>query len=280
MDRGRLLAGLGIVAVLALAGCGGNEDDSAAPDTGTDAGANAESGTEGVPEAGPPDPNLTVEEVAQELPIPEGLTGDEQFDTDLSNLIAASHKVYSEALDSIDVEFTQPDELINYDGAGGDPGPDCGGEPAGPENAAYCRIPAESEHGIIAWDETGLLKPMYDELGDGSTAFIIGHEYAHLVQDRLGLIAEFPLTVEKELNADCWTGGLWGSFQEVGIQFTAADIDSIFAGISVVGDAPGTPWQDEHAHGNAQERQAAFTDGFNGGFRACIDNYAPGFSGG
>lgn len=271
----RLVALLSLVAGLTLTACGseGNDDESGSTDPSEQ--------SAGVPETGPPDPELTVEEVAEAMPLPEPISDNADFNRDLEILVGASHKVYSEALDSIDVEYTLPDEFISYDGAGGDQGPDCGGEPAGAENAAYCRDPAvEGSKGIIVWDETGLLEPMYEELGDGSTAFIMGHEFAHLVQDRMGLIQQFPLTVEKELNADCWTGGLWGSFEEVGIQFTDADIQSIFDGISVVGDAPGTPWQDEHAHGNAQERQAAFTDGFNGGFRACIDNYAPGFSGG
>jgi predicted metalloprotease len=150
----------------------------------------------------------------------------------------------------------------------------------GKDNAAYCRVPGESEYGVIGWDESGLIYPMYKDLGDGSTAFIMGHEYAHLAQDRLGVIDKFPLTVEKELNADCFTGAQWTAYDQAGAAFGEAEIKSIIDGITVVGDAPGTPWQDVHAHGSAEQRQQAFFDGYENGVQFCADEYGPGFSGG
>jgi hypothetical protein len=263
--RARLSTLIAVLAALALAACGGGGNDDESAD---------------VPADGPPDPKLTVEQVSEQMDLPDSVSGDEGFTKTVDILIAASHKYFSESLDQLGADYHLPDEFIAYDGAAGDQGPDCGGEPAGAENAAYCRDPADEEsNGIITWDETGLLYPMFQQLGDGSTAFILGHEYAHLTQDRLGLIQQFPLTIEKELNADCLTGALWGDFGTAGAEYTEEDIQSVFNGISVVGDQPGTPWQDEHAHGNAEERQAVFQEGFDNGFEYCVNSYGPGFSG-
>lgn len=269
---------------LAASGCGG--DDSETSTTEATAGATGATGVQGVeagtgevPLDGPPDPELTVAEVAEQLPLPDHVSSDVGFTESLDIFVAMNHKYWSETLDASGEEYHTPDEFVAYDGASGDQGPDCGGAPLGAENAAYCRVPGESEHGLIGWDETGLLEPLFNDLGDGSTAFIIGHEFAHLVQDRLGLIQKYPLTVEKELAADCLTGAVFNAYVDVGVEFTEADIKSIQDGITTVGDQPGTPWQDEHAHGNAEQRQAAFDTGFNGDVDTCLKQFRPGFSG-
>jgi uncharacterized protein len=275
-----------LAALIALiaGGCGDDDSDTttttgATGATGASGESGAEAGTGAVPPDGPPDPDLTVAEVAEQLPLPDHVTNDQGFNETVDIFIASSHKFWSEALDEIGEPYHLPDEFIAYDGAAGDEGPDCGGAPAGVQNAAYCRVPAESDHGIITFDETGLLKPLFEDLGDGSTAFIIGHEFAHLVQDRLGLIQKYPLTVEKELAADCLTGAYLGGFGAAGVEYTKEDMRSIQDGISIVGDAPGTPWQDEHAHGNAEERQAAFFTGFENDAATCLEEFKPGFSG-
>ena len=276
-----LAAGLLFLGAL-LAGCGGG-DETTSPTTPGATGASGPSGpAEGsaeVPLDGPPDPALTVAEVAEQLPFPEGVVDDQAFVENLDILIAAGHKFWAETLIPSGYDYHTP-EFIAYDGKAGDAGPDCGGEPMGIENAAYCRVPGSDsgKYGIIGWDESRLLYPMYRELGDGSTAFIVAHEYAHLAQDRLGLIAKYPLTIEKELAADCFSGAQWTAYNANGANFTKADIQSIIDGISVVGDAPGTKWQDAHAHGLPEERQAAFFDGYDNGVEFCLKNYQPGFS--
>ena len=235
-------------------------------------------GTGEVPLDGAPDPELTVAEVAEQLPLPDAVVDDPDFKTSLDILIAASHKYYGETIELAGGSYHLPDELIAYDGASGDEGPDCGGAPTGARQRRLLPRSGEPGNGLIAWDESGLLHPLYEEFGDGGTAFIVGHEFAHLAQDRLGIIQQFPLTVEKELNADCMTGGLWGDFGRAGADYSRADIRSIFNGISVVGDQPGTKWQNIHAHGNVEERSKAFLYGFENGLQACLDEYRPGFS--
>jgi hypothetical protein len=281
MARWAALVACIAVAVGLVAGCGGDDEEPTSTASTTGA-----TGVQGVADAGqvpldgPPDPVLTVAEIVPLLPLPEPVVDDPGFKESLDILVAASHKFWAESLTESGIKYHTPDEFVAYDGKGGDAGPDCGGEPMGVENAAYCRVPGESKYGVIGWDETGLIYPLFKELGDGSTAFIMGHEYAHLAQDRAGVIAEFPLTVEKELQADCLTGAQWTAYNQAGANFTKTDIKSIIDGISVVGDAPGTRWQSVHAHGSAEQRQAAFFDGYDRGIEFCIDNYAPGFSGG
>ena len=234
-----------------------------------------------MPLDGPPDPALTTAEVAEQLPFPDGVVNDPGFVKSVDILVAAGHKFWSEsfAATGSGIPYHTP-EFIAYDGKKGDAGPDCGGEPMGIENAAYCRVPGTEtgKFGIIGWDESGLLYPLYTKLGDGSTAFIMAHEYAHLAQDRLRIIQKFPLTIEKELNADCLAGAQWTAYNSAGANFTKQDIQSIIDGITVVGDAPGTKWQDAHAHGLPEERQAAFFDGYDNGVEFCLKNYRPGFS--
>jgi predicted metalloprotease len=267
-----------VVLALAIGGCGGDDEPT---ETTSASGATGGAGptSEQVPLDGPPDPALTVAEIVPALPLPEPVVDDPGFKESLDILVAASHKYWSESLSDSGVPYHTPDEFVAYDGKGGNQGPDCGGEPMGAENAAYCRVPGESEYGLIGWDESALIYPLYKELGDGSTAFIMGHEYAHLAQDRLGIIAEFPLPVEKELNADCLTGAQWTAYNAAGANFTRADIKSIIDGITVVGDAPGTPWQDQHAHGSADDRLTAFFDGYENDPDYCLKHYGPGFSG-
>jgi predicted metalloprotease len=261
--------------VIVLAGCGGGGDSTSAASGAT--GVSVPSADQ-VPLDGPPDPSLTVREIVPALPLPGPVADDPAFHEALDILIAASHKYWAESLDR-NYEYHTPDEFIAYDGKAGDAGPDCGGEPMGIENAAYCRVPGESEYGLIGWDESGLLYPMYKQLGDGAVAFVIAHEYAHLAQDRIGTIQQFPLTVEKELNADCLAGAQWTGYDTHGADFSQADIRSIIDGITVVGDQPGTAWQDIHAHGSAEQRTQVFFDGYQHDPDYCITHYGPGFSG-
>ena len=296
MLRGsRTLVCWAILAALVFAGCGGDDEpevntSAAAPDAGatgatgaqdTDAdgdGLSTPAGSGLVPLDGPPDPDLSVNEVVQQLPLPDAVSTEPGVAETVDIFIAASHKYFAESLDLLDEPYHLP-ELVAYDGASGDEGPDCGGgQHAGVENAAYCNGPGTPEEGIIAWDETGLIEPLYTEIGDGAVMFILGHEFAHLTQDRLGILTQFPLTVEKELQADCLTGAYMGDFDSAGVNFSEADANSILSGISIVGDAPGTKWQDAHAHGSGEQRQQVFLEGFDKGFEYCITEYAPGFS--
>ena len=55
--------------------------------------------------------------------------------------------------------------------------------------------------------------PFYQEKGDMATAVILAHEFGHGAQARLGLTEQFLLTIESELQADCFAGA-WAQWAE------------------------------------------------------------------
>jgi len=110
-------------------------------------------------------------------------------------------------------EWIDPGEFIAYYPPEQD-GPTCGGQPVGPENAVYC---SQADGDYIAWDEPGLMVPYYEQFGDMANAVILAHEFGHGAQARLGLSDQFPLTIESELQADCFAGAWAGWADEQGL---------------------------------------------------------------
>ena len=150
-----VLLGGGLACLALLAGCGDGEstDSTAAPtDAATEAATESTESTESaepatttpgeppyealtdtgeVPVDGAPDPNLSVGEVAEKLPLPEPISDDTAFTDALGIFVAASYKYFGESIELLGKPYHLPDELIAYDGATGDEGPDCFGEPTG-----------------------------------------------------------------------------------------------------------------------------------------------------
>ena len=170
-------------------------------------------------------------------------------------------------------KWVQPDEFIAYYPPEDD-GPTCGGQPVGAVNAVYCSQP---ESDFIAWDEPGLMLPFYQEKGDMATAVILAHEFGHGAQARLGLTEQFPLTIESELQADCFAGA-WAQWAEnqglLGKQAIKQAVDAVIS----VADPDGVPWNAPDAHGTAEERLTAFADGADYGATGSVEGYYPGFS--
>ncbi len=231
--------------VLAMAGCGDDDGDNA--------------GDGSSPQA------LTAQPVAGE-----------SYTESLDQIVTLLDEYWAEALpESFDVEYSPPSDVIPYDPEEG--APKCGGEPLGPENAFYC-----GGNDIIAWDEPGLMIPFYEEVGDAAVGFVIGHEWGHLIQNRVE--AEFPLTIEQELNADCLSGTFAGALYDEGLLEggeglePGTDLYEAAVGIYEFGDSPDVAWQDPTAHGQPEERLEAFEIGYDGGAQACADELGPGFS--
>jgi hypothetical protein len=137
------------------------------------------------------------------------------------------------------IEWTDPDEFIAYYPPEQE-GPACGGQPVGAENAVYCN---QQGGDFIAWDEPGLMVPYFEEYGDMANAVILAHEFGHGAQARLGLSEEFPLTIESELQADCFAGAWAGWADEQGLLGENAADQAADAVISVA-DPEGTTWND------------------------------------
>ena len=171
-----------------------------------------------------------------------------------------------------DLRWIPPTEFIAYYPPQ-DPGPSCAGQAAVPENAVYC-----GADDFIAWDEPNFMLPYYEEMGDMATAVILAHEFGHGVQDRLGLNQEFDLTIEAELQADCFAGAWAGWADQQGLLGREAVDQAINAVVSLA-DAPGVAFTDPDAHGTADERLDAFAFGADNGATACTQDLAPGFTG-
>ena len=119
-----------------------------------------------------------------------------------------------------DVAYELPVALVSYWNRSQDKG--CGGQRTGWSNARYC-TPTDT----ISWDGNWVYGELYRQVGDASVAFLLGHEYGHLVQQRIGTINEFPLTIEGELNADCLAGGWLGAVDREVMALSDVDFDSL-----------------------------------------------------
>ena len=230
-------------------------------------------GDDGESPGGDPPDALTAQPAAGDGP--KGISYGE-YETGVEDIVSLLEEYWAETLPAeFDVEYTPPSDVIPYDPREG--APTCGGEPLGPENAFYC-----GGNDIIAWDEPGLMIPFYADVGDAAVGFVIGHEWGHLIQNRLE--AEFPLTVEGELNADCLSGSFAGALQDEGLLEggeslkPGTDLYEAAVGIYDFGDDPSVQWQDPSAHGQPKQRLRAFEIGYDGGPQACAAELAPGFT--
>jgi predicted metalloprotease len=257
------LALLGL-ACLGGAGCGG--DDSGAQ-------AGPETRQLNVPAQAPDSPQALTAR-----PVEGGFQGInfQEYSDSVNEILSLLNEYWAAELPkTFGTEYAPPSNVIAYYPDEGLP--KCAGKPLYRKNASYC--PAND---TVAWDEPGLMIPFYEEVGDAAVGFVIAHEWGHLIQHELE--ADFPLTIESELNADCLAGAFAGGLYDEGLieggtsLKPGTDLAEAAEGIFRVGDNPGTPWQDPDAHGTADERLQAFETGFDGGAAACASKLGPGFT--
>jgi predicted metalloprotease len=138
----------------------------------------------------------------------------------------------------------------------------CGAEEIGRNNAAYC-----PDGDFIAYDEAWALGA-FRQIGDAFIFYLLGHEYAHGIQLRLGIQKQF--TIQQELQADCMAGAYIGDEVRADrLQLQDGDLDELARGLDAVGDAPGQPWFAEGSHGTARQRTQAFNNGFERSLAPC-----------
>lgn len=196
------------------------------------------------------------------------------YDASMEFALAAVNEYWARTMPrKFGMEWIPPGEFIAYYPPE-DSGPTCGTEQLGPENAVYCY---DGQSDFIAWDEPGLMLPFYEEKGDMATAVVLAHEFGHGAQARLGLSDQFPLTIESELQADCFAGS-WAAWADQRGLLGADAVDQAIDAVVSVADPEGVPWNAPDAHGLPEERLQAFADGADGGALACVDLYYPGFS--
>jgi uncharacterized protein len=122
-------------------------------------------------------------------------------------------------------------------------------------NAFYCRADPAIHLPV------GFFERRIAPVGDMAAAFVVAHEWAHRVQDVLGLLTAAGITGRQlELQADC-LGGVWSSTVLARDLFERGDLEEAVALTSTIGDAPDTPV--EQQHGTARERIRAFLTGYS-----------------
>ncbi|NRQ37932.1 hypothetical protein HII36_39800 [Nonomuraea sp. NN258] len=184
--------------------------------------------------------------------------GADTFEQDVATARTLTEAFWKDRFARQGLAYRPISAFIPYDGRSG---PRCGDESPVPNNAFYC--PAGH---FIAFDRVWM-EALREEMGDGSVYLIIPHEFGHAVQAQLR--TEFELNVQVELQADCYAGGTLSALVESG-QLIAqpGDADELLLSLEAAGD-PTDDWLDPSAHGTAEQRQAAFTTGYENGVGAC-----------
>ena len=128
------------------------------------------------------------------------------------------------------------------------------------------------------WQE---LRQMGGNTGDFAQAYVVTHELGHHIQKLLGIEAreqqlaqssgqENPLSVDLELQADCFAG-VWGHNSAAHFKLNQDDLAQALQSAAAVGDdhiqkMSGRAISPESwTHGSSQQRQQWFTTGFQSG---------------
>jgi predicted metalloprotease len=100
--------------------------------------------------------------------------------------------------------------------------------------------------------------------GDFAVAYIVAHEYGHQVQDELGLFDKYGdrvPTMAFELQADCYAG-TWAKSASDENRLEPGDVQEALDAALAVGDFDSS---NPSHHGTPEQREAAWTAGFESG---------------
>ena len=204
----------------------------------------------------PPAPDRTTKPAATPSNDPDGTDTPEEFASDIRDSTFIAEQYWSDRLGS---GFQPVRQVIPYERDGEVA---CGGQELPRNNAVYC-----SAGDFIAYDVNWAFAA-FQQIGDSFVFYLLGHEYAHAIQARLGIRKEF--TIQQELQADCMAGAFIGDKARQGV-LTMQDDDTkeLADGLAAVGDDPGQPWFAPGAHGTPQQRFDSFADGYRNSLDAC-----------
>jgi uncharacterized protein len=216
-----------------------------------------------VPIGSAPEPEPTTTAPSRSGPRasigPDGTDTPEEFEEDIGAAQDIAEAYWDKHFNSSGLAFQPIRRLIPYERDGE---VDCGGQPLTRNNAAYC-----SAGDFIAYDVNWAFAA-FRQIGDAFLYYLLGHEYAHGIQARLGIQKQF--TIQQELQADCMAGAYIGdSVRDGQLTLQDGDLDELARGLEAVGDDPGQPWFAEGSHGTAQQRTQAFTNGFEHSLAPC-----------
>ncbi|MBK1786060.1 neutral zinc metallopeptidase [Prauserella cavernicola] len=257
--RGVLIAGIVTVASLLAAACG-QETTGQLQTAGDIAGlpvTHFESGLK--PNA--PKPDLTVENASN--------TEADQLAT--AAIADVSAYWAQELPQHFGEEFEPVAKLLSYDP--NEPEIEvCGATTADAAmNAFYC--PPED---LVAWDRGLLLPLLRERFGPMAIVTVLGHEFGHAIQFRLGDkagIDESTSTIVKEQQADCFTGSYFRWIAENRSEYfsvsTSEGLNQVLASMFFIRDDAGQSASEQGAHGTAFDRTYAFQLGFEQGAKEC-----------
>jgi len=183
----------------------------------------------------------------------------EEFEDDLRAAVTVAEKYWSAQFQDSGQQFTPIRGLVPYERANEVA---CGNEGVPANNALYC--PAGD---FIAYDADWAVAA-FQKIGDAFLFYLLGHEYAHGIQQRLGI--SFQHTIDMELQADCMSGAYIGdSVRAKALNLQDGDLQELRDGLAAVGDDPDQPWFAPGAHGTAEQRTRAFFAGYENSLAAC-----------
>ncbi|GLZ00605.1 neutral zinc metallopeptidase [Actinoplanes sp. NBRC 103695] len=211
------------------------------------------------PGAAPPETDETPVTSAPASADADGTDSPEEFKADIGDATKIAEEYWSGVFAKSGLRFEPVARVIAYEQEGE---VDCGGQPLGLNNAAYC-----SAGDFIAYD-VNWAYAAFQQIGDAFIFYLLGHEYAHAVQLRLNRRAQF--TIQQELQADCMAGAYIGDMErQKRLSLQDDDTDELAAGLEAVGDDPGQPWFAEGSHGSAEQRTESFAKGYRDSLEPC-----------
>jgi predicted metalloprotease len=183
----------------------------------------------------------------------------DDFEQDLRDATGSAEDYWKNVFQRSSIRFTPVRRIFPYEEEGE---ADCGGEPIPKNNAVYC-----SAGDFIAYD-VNFAVTAFSRVGDAFLYYLLGHEYAHGIQVRLGI--QYSYTIQQELQADCMAGAYIGDSVKAGaLTIEEGDIDEFREGLLAVGDDESVPWFAPGAHGTAEQRADSFFGGYERSLAAC-----------
>jgi|GEM_PF-2382832 len=117
------------------------------------------------------------------------------------------------------------------------------------------------------WADTTWLAQLDAQYGDFAPVIILLHENGHRVAHLSG--HDGTVSIQKEEEADC-IAGYETQYAEASGLLQASDVQQGEDTLYSIGDNSGSPWFDPGVHGNPQQREAAFLQGFSGNLNNCF----------
>lgn len=182
-----------------------------------------------------------------------------EFESDLAAAVAVAEEYWDGRFRATGQQFVPIRRVVPYQREGQVA---CGGQAVPRNNAAYC-----GAGDFITYDVNWAVRA-FRQIGDAFLFYLLGHEYAHGIQARLGITHTY--VVDHELQADCMAGAYIGDSARSGsLRLDDGDLDELRQGLLAVADDPGQPWFAPDAHGTARQRTDSFFNGYERSLAAC-----------